>query len=265
MKRVILPLILFALAVSWTLPAWADVPAKATQAADRFFAALKAKDYKAATADFSPKMLEFLPPDRMKANQENNIEPVIGEYVSHVYKSSEESGGFVSYFYHAKFTKDDDVTVKLVFAKDDPTFRITGLWFDSEKLRAQKSGSSLPAAEKEKAEKAIGAVVESYFKAIKTKDYKAATKDFSAEMLKALPPEKLKDEVEKNEGPVIGDYVSHQYQSFGVEGKFLIYVCLAKFMKDDHVQVKFVFGKDDPAYKISGLWYDSPKLRAAKK
>jgi hypothetical protein len=265
MRQCVYAFVILAMIIGFAQTAPADVPEKEKQVADHFFAALKAKDFKAATADFSPKMLEFLPPDKMKANQESNIEPVIGEYVSHEFKSTEDAGEFVAYFYHSKSTKDGDVTVKLIFAKKDPTFRIEGLWFDSAKLREAHTGGSLTTAEKEKAEMVITPIVEGYFKAIKAKDFKAATKDFSAEMRKAMPPEKFKDEVEKNEAPIIGEYVSHAFQSFSVEGKFLAAVYLAKFTKEEKVQVKFVFDKNDPAYRISGLWYTSEKLKEAEK
>jgi len=104
--------------------------------ADALFAALKAGDYKAATKDFDPEMARALPPEKFKTNQEKKITPVIGDYVSSELKDIKTMGPNLNAFYRAKFTKGDyEVTVKIVFGKNDPTCRIRGLSFDSPQLR----------------------------------------------------------------------------------------------------------------------------------
>ncbi|MDX9954908.1 MAG: hypothetical protein RBT75_12465, partial [Anaerolineae bacterium] len=58
----------------------------------------------------------------------------LGAYVSREIQSVEQTGDFVAVVYTAKFKQDDQVTVRVVFEGVEPHL-VTGLWFDSAKLR----------------------------------------------------------------------------------------------------------------------------------
>lgn len=105
--------------------------------AENILDALKNKDYQRATKDFSEEMLKALGPEEMKLNEEINIAPKIGTYESKVFKDLQYKDGFYILFYEAKFSKEDKVIVKVVFKKDDPAYKVQGLWYDSPKLRGE--------------------------------------------------------------------------------------------------------------------------------
>ena len=58
----------------------------------------------------------------------------IGAYLSREVRSVEQSGEFIAVIYTAKFELDDPVIVRVVFEAAEP-HSVTGLWFDSARLR----------------------------------------------------------------------------------------------------------------------------------
>jgi len=46
-----------------------------------------------------------------------------------------KTGKFTNVVYKAKFTNESSVTVRVVFDKEGDVFKVSGLWFDSPKLR----------------------------------------------------------------------------------------------------------------------------------
>ncbi len=61
----------------------------------------------------------------------------IGEYSSKEFVSAEQSSGYIVTIYKANFTSEPaGVTVKAVFSEVNGTAHVTGLWFDSPKLRS---------------------------------------------------------------------------------------------------------------------------------
>lgn len=72
-------------------------------------------------------------------DQVNNlIEAKIGDYVSKKFSQIEEQDIYTIIYYKAKFTRESgDVLVQVVFRDIDGEMLISGLWFDSPKLRQQ--------------------------------------------------------------------------------------------------------------------------------
>jgi predicted small secreted protein len=101
--------------------------------ADALLAAYNQNDYAAFSKNFDAAMLKGIDAKAF-ANLETTLMPKIGQYVSRSVSSVVDDGKFIQVLYSAKFEAEDPVTVRLVFNKDD-AHTITGLWFDSPKLR----------------------------------------------------------------------------------------------------------------------------------
>jgi hypothetical protein len=230
------------------------------ETATAYFKAVAAKDYAGMTKDFDAKMMEALPPEKMKA-EFLKTEALIGNYVSHEFVSIGIKDQFFVATYFARYTKEEKVTFEFAFSRNSEKAQLSGLWMKSPKMMAEMD---VPKDEREKIIMDSKPVVKAFFAALKTRDYVAATKNFGPEMIKALPPGVFKANQEKNIDPVIGFYVSHDLKDMKTKAGSLILLYFAKFTKENEVQVKIVFDGNDPTYRITGLWFDSPKLRQTK-
>jgi hypothetical protein len=103
--------------------------------ANNVVSALQANDYARAVRDFGPQMRAALTAEKLKATQEAEVKPIIGEIVSYEFRSLTVEGNSVIIIYKLKCTRDEEAVVRVVFDKLDPTFRVTGLWIDSPRLR----------------------------------------------------------------------------------------------------------------------------------
>jgi len=56
---------------------------------------------------------------------------------SRQFVKAEEIKGFTALIYDARFEDEEQVTVRVVFRQQDGQWLVTGLWFDSPKLRAK--------------------------------------------------------------------------------------------------------------------------------
>lgn len=125
------------------------------------------------------------------------------------------------------------------------------------------SGCIGQALEGEEREKWIGIatpIAENILKSINNDDYQAFSKDFSGEMKDAMPPQGFAD-LRETLISTIGTYISITPAKVTQDGEYIAVYFDAKFEKEEKVTVRVVFGKDDETHKVSGLWFDSPKLR----
>jgi len=90
-------------------------------------------DYATFSRDFNDKMKIALN-EASFANTRVQVSGKIGNYVSRQVDSVQQSGDFVVVIYTARFENEDQVTVRVSFEAAEP-HRISGLWFDSPKLR----------------------------------------------------------------------------------------------------------------------------------
>ena len=104
--------------------------------AENVVSALKVGDYQRAVRDFDSRMRAALPAEKLKATQEMQVKPIIGEILSYAFSTLTLDGNNVIVIYKLKCTRDDEAVVRVVFDKLDPTFRVGGLWIDSPRLRA---------------------------------------------------------------------------------------------------------------------------------
>jgi hypothetical protein len=95
------------------------------------------------------------------------------------------------------------------------------------------------------------------------KDYAVFSRDFDETMKKALPESKFSDLIAQINGK-IGKYVpnSKKFERAYKTGNFVNVVYKAKFTEESSpVTVRVVFSEVNGEHKISGIWFDSPKLR----
>ncbi len=102
-------------------------------ATDNLFAGLTANDYTAFSRDFDTAMQKAIPADGFAAWKQD-LDGKIGNYVSREVDQVLRSGEYYVVIYQARFEQDDPVTVRVVFQVAEPHL-ISGLWFNSEKLR----------------------------------------------------------------------------------------------------------------------------------
>ncbi|MBC7194899.1 MAG: DUF3887 domain-containing protein [Caldisericia bacterium] len=95
------------------------------------------------------------------------------------------------------------------------------------------------------------------------RNYEKYSRDFSDEMKKAINEEKFLQSIDLIEGK-IGKYIenSKKFYLATKQNKYIVVTYKAKFTNEDSdVTVRIVFEEINSEMKISGEWYDSPKLR----
>jgi hypothetical protein len=103
---------------------------------DNELEALNANDYQSFIKDYDPKMLEVTTQENFTALY-SLISGKLGKYISREVTAVTALGDdAIVVDYAAKFENEEDVTVRLVFQSFGEHL-ITGLWFDSPKLREQ--------------------------------------------------------------------------------------------------------------------------------
>jgi hypothetical protein len=100
---------------------------------DNLMKSITDNDYAAFSRDLNDKMKGAVNADAL-ANMRIKVNGKIGNYVSRQVDSVVQSGDVVTVIYNAKFENDAPVTVRVSFEKTEP-HRISGLWYDSPKLR----------------------------------------------------------------------------------------------------------------------------------
>lgn len=95
------------------------------------------------------------------------------------------------------------------------------------------------------------------------RNYKKYSEDFSDEMKRVVTIEKFLESIDLIEGK-IGKYIegSKKFYLATRDKNYIIVTYKAKFTDEiSDVTVRIVFEEGEGIMKISGEWYDSPKLR----
>ncbi len=100
---------------------------------DNLLAGMNAGDYEVFSHDFNEAMLSGVTPAAL-ADMQVQILGKIGLYVSREVQTVQQQGEMITVIYTAEFEQESPVTVRVVFEAAEPHL-ITGLWFDSAKLR----------------------------------------------------------------------------------------------------------------------------------
>ena len=106
-------------------------------------------------------------------------------------------------------------------------------------------------------------MTENLLTAMNNKNYELFSKDFDDAMKKAIPKSEFSSLIAQINGK-IGEYVpnSKKFDRAYKTGKFVNVVYKAEFTKETSpVTVRVVFDEINGEHKISGIWFDSPKLR----
>jgi len=106
----------------------------------------------------------------------------------------------------------------------------------------------------------LSPIAQNFFEGLTSKDYEKASRNFNGIMREKMPLQQLKTLYEQiNEK--IGDLVNLGSPKISRQGENITLEYQAEFEKEKNVTVRIVFNKEGDGYKISGLWFDSPKLR----
>lgn len=110
--------------------------------------------------------------------------------------------------------------------------------------------------------KAVGeSIVEDILKAGNEMNYQAFSQDFSQEMIKSLGNNMFEKLIQGFESR-IGKYESKEFVKLEYNKPYIALVYKAKYTHEPGgVMVRVVLEKLDNEYVVSGLFYDSPKLR----
>jgi len=111
----------------------ADILAYADPITDGLLAGLNENNYAKYSKDFGPVMKQTATPQSFAALH-TRFMAKIGKYVSRTNPRIVRHKAFFIVVYAAKFEKEDPVTVRVVFPAAGNHY-VTGLWFDSPKLR----------------------------------------------------------------------------------------------------------------------------------
>ena len=111
----------------------AAVLAFSEAATDNLFAGMTANDYASFSRDFDADMQAALPASHFETFKQD-LDSKIGNYLSRTVDQVIQSGEFYVVIYQTKFELEEPVIVRVVFRVAEP-HSISGLWFDSKKLR----------------------------------------------------------------------------------------------------------------------------------
>lgn len=100
---------------------------------DNLLAGMNANDYATFSRDFDAQMKGVMT-EAQFANTQKQVVGKIGKYVSRQVDRVERTGDFIAVVYSAKFENDSPVALRIVFRANQPHL-VSGLWFDSAKLR----------------------------------------------------------------------------------------------------------------------------------
>jgi|YNPNPStandDraft_1061719.scaffolds.fasta_scaffold46209_2 ketosteroid isomerase-like protein len=131
-------------------------------------------------------------------------------------------------------------------------------------LTACSSARALPDAEAEQFAASVQETSENLLLALNEQDHAAYTRDMDAQML-AVSGEEAFAQVYEGIIGKIGPYVpgSLEMDQVLVQGQYHIVIYHARFEQEEgDVTVRVVYSTGGDRPLVSGLWFDSPKLRA---
>lgn len=107
-------------------------------------------------------------------------------------------------------------------------------------------------------------VVENMLEGLSAGDYAQHARDFDEELREQVDEIVVFPQVYAEVIGVAGEYRSHTFVSAADQGALRIATYNVAFADEPHVIMRVFFRRDDPAYLISGLLFDSPKLRGGQ-
>lgn len=120
--------------------------------------------------------------------------------------------------------------------------------------------SPIEGAEREQVLAGAEPIAESLFQGMRDHDYTAFSRDFDSTMKKAMNEEAFQKMMATID-PVIGQYQSRRVAKVEKYGKYIAVTYAVRYELEDAVSWRVVLTQEEPM-QVTGLWYDSPKLRA---
>ena len=97
---------------------------------------LKTGDYNRHIKDYGDEMKKAVTEDAFK-KMYSSYQNKIGDYVSKQFMTVQSKNGFIIAIYKAKFTKDSNVIVRIVFKPGDDKHLVQGEFYSSKNLTAK--------------------------------------------------------------------------------------------------------------------------------
>ncbi|MCU0848325.1 MAG: DUF3887 domain-containing protein [Spirochaetes bacterium] len=104
------------------------------------------------------------------------------------------------------------------------------------------------------------AIADGLLKGYNNGDYALYSKDFDEQMKNALN-EKVFKQTRDLIASKTGKYVSRKLSDVYRQNQMIVIIYDGKFEKEDKVEIKLVLQKFGDKNLVSGLWFNSPKLR----
>lgn len=104
-------------------------------------------------------------------------------------------------------------------------------------------------------------IADSLLQGFNENDYTRYSRDFSPQMREGLTEARFA-ETRATVVSRIGLYVSRDSPVVTQSGDYIAVIWKADFEREEAVDVRLVFRKEDPSRQIHGLWFNSPKLRS---
>ncbi len=223
---------------------------------DNLLTGFNEKDYKKYSQDFDANLSKA-----MNESSFLNVHKVIIEKIG-LYKSRKamqfvEQGEFKVLIYRAEFAQEKGVTIRTIFKKYGEKNLLAGLWFDSPKLRNQKT---LSPEEQQAILKYAEPMVDNLLESLQSANHKNYTRDFDANAKKALS-EGVFAQAQQKILSIIGAYKSRKVIKVTKQAQYAIVIHSAVFEKDKQVTIQTIFSQKDNKMQISGHVLDSPTLR----
>ncbi len=127
-------------------------------------------------------------------------------------------------------------------------------------LTACASTKRLPADEAEAFARQVDAMSENLMQAINNHDYEAYIRDMDAEMQQASTSDNF-EQVYQLLSSKEGKYLDRKMVRVEEKGQFRAVVYDARFEQEEYVSVRVVYNIAGDTPLVSGLWFDSVKLR----
>jgi len=119
---------------------------------------------------------------------------------------------------------------------------------------------SITGAEKDSVLSYSEAIADGILKGYNNGDYALYSKDFDEQMKNALP-EKVFKQTSEIIASKTGKYISRKLSDIYRQNQMIVIIYDGKFEKEDKVEIKLVLQKFGDKNLVSGLWFNSPKLR----
>ena len=121
--------------------------------------------------------------------------------------------------------------------------------------------TALPACSSKPEPEYAGAIAEGILQALSENDYAKHSEHFD-EMMKNSVPESVFEQTATAIKEKIGDYVSKTFWKVTEQDIYTVVIYKARFTQEpEDVIVRVIFQEISGEIYVSGLWFDSPKLR----